>query len=201
MPKHGFTRMFERMLAHPKITKRLGCKFSDVRDQVAYRRVIYTGPIDEFFEFKCGRLPYRSLSFEHVTLNRQWHQDVAVVNYPQHEAFTRITEYKHLTGQLHQQTSISYEYPCAQGDPYYPIPRPENQARYREYEKLARSARDVYFVGRLGTYMYYNMDQVVGQALATYRRIEDTIGRPESAVRAIASAVPEVALSAFAQQS
>ena len=97
---------------------------------------------------------------------------VGVVNYPSESVpYTRITEYKHLTGQIHPKTSISYEFACADGDPYYPIPRPENQALYKQYEALAREHSDVTFVGRLGTYKYYNMDQVVGQALATYRRI------------------------------
>jgi UDP-galactopyranose mutase len=123
------------------------------------------------------------LSFEHVTLEKEQHQPVAVVNYPQSEQFTRVTEYKHLTGQVHPRTSITFEYPKAAGDPYYPIPRAENQARYRQYEKLARTMEDVFFVGRLGTYMYYNMDQVVGQALATFKRIQEGVPKsclPES---------------------
>src|SRR5215212_7826698 len=173
MPKRGYTRMFEAMLNHPKINIRLNCDFRQVKEQVMYRNLVFTGPVDEFFDFRFGQLPYRSLSFEHVTLDEEWHQPVAVVNYPQTEAFTRITEYKHLTGQKHPRTSLSFEYPASNGDPYYPIPRVENQARYRQYEKLARATEGVFFVGRLGTYMYYNMDQVVGQALATFKRIQD----------------------------
>jgi UDP-galactopyranose mutase len=173
MPKHGYSRMFERMLRHPKIKVLLNCEFREVRDEVTYGRMVFTGPIDEFFDFRFGPLPYRSLAFEHVTLDKEQHQPVAVVNYPQSEQFTRVTEYKHLTGQVHPKTSITFEYPKSEGEPYYPIPRPENQARYRQYEKLARAA-EVFFVGRLGTYMYYNMDQVVGQALSTFKRIQDT---------------------------
>ena len=173
MPKNGYTRMFGRMLRHPKIRFQPNCDFRDVRGQVPYRQVIFSGPIDEFFDYRFGRLPYRSLSFQHVTLDEEWHQPVAVVNYPQSEPFTRITEYKHLTGQSHPRTSLTIEYPASTGDPYYPIPRLENQALYREYEKLARATQGVYFVGRLGTYMYYNMDQIVGQALATFKRIQD----------------------------
>ncbi|SER65452.1 UDP-galactopyranose mutase, partial [Faunimonas pinastri] len=172
MPAEGFTRMFERMLDHPGITIRLGVDFAEVKDEVSYRRLVYTGPIDEYYGFRFGRLPYRSLRFRHVTLDEERHQPVAVVNYPQTEEYTRITEYKHLTGQVHPQTSLTYEIPAAEGDPYYPIPREENQAIYRRYEALAREEPGVHFVGRLATYRYYNMDQVVGQALATFRRID-----------------------------
>ena len=187
MPKHGYTRMFQRMVRHRKIKVLLNCDFRDLKKQVSYRRLVFTGPIDEFFAFRCGRLPYRSLSFDHVTLDKQWHQPVAVVNYPQTERFTRVTEYKHLTGQDHPHTSITFEYPAESGDPYYPIPRAENQVRYREYERLSRATEDVYFVGRLGTYMYYNMDQVVGQALATFKRIQDSEPSRTSADRHLAS--------------
>lgn len=172
MPSDGYTAMFRRMLDHPRIEVALGTDLADIRDKVPFRRMIYTGPVDEFFGFRLGRLPYRSLQFRHETLDQEWHQPVAVVNYPQTEAYTRVTEYKHLTGQVHPKTSITYEYPSAEGDPYYPVPRPENEALYQRYQLLARSCPDVWFVGRLATYRYYNMDQVVGQALATFRRIE-----------------------------
>lgn len=171
MPADGYTAMFRRMLDHPKIEIALGVDLAEIRGKVAYRRMIFTGPVDEYFGFRLGRLPYRSLQFRHETLDTEWHQPVAVVNYPQTERFTRVTEYKHLTGQVHPKTSITYEYPSAEGDPYYPVPRPENEALYQRYQALARSCRDVWFVGRLATYRYYNMDQVVGQALATFRRI------------------------------
>src|SRR5690606_7743904 len=134
--------------------------------------LVFTGPIDEFFDHRHGELPYRSLRFQHETLDRVEFQPVATVNYPDEATpYTRITEYKHLTGQSHAKTSITYEYPTAAGDPYYPIPRPENQALFKRYEALAAERRDVTFVGRLATYRYYNMDQVVGQALATWRRM------------------------------
>ncbi len=171
MPKHGYSAMFARMVAHPAITVMLQADYRDMRDVVPHRRLIYTGQIDEFFGYRFGHLPYRSLRFEHVTLDKPRHQDVAVVNYPQGEAYTRVTEYKHLTGQDHARTALTYEYPSAVGDPYYPVPRPENQTLYGRYEALARATPDVWFVGRLATYRYYNMDQVVGQALATFRRI------------------------------
>lgn len=171
MPEHGYTRLFERMLAHPNIKVMLQTDFEDIRREIAFRRLIYTGPIDEFFDFRFGKLPYRSLHFRHETLDRPWLQPVAVVNFPQTQAYTRITEYKHLTGQRHAKTSITYEFPRDGGDPYYPVPRAENMELYKKYEKLALAQQDVWFVGRLATYRYFNMDQVVGQALATFRRI------------------------------
>ena len=171
MPAHGYTRMFERMLAHEKITVRLGIDWKDLRGERIAKRVVFTGPVDEYFDYEFGPLPYRSLRFEHVTLEKEQNQPVAVVNYPQTEAYTRVTEYKHLTGQRHPKTALTYEYPSATGDPYYPIPNAKAAALYKRYEARANEERNVWFVGRLATYRYYNMDQVVGQALATFRRI------------------------------
>ncbi|CAI3787773.1 UDP-galactopyranose mutase [Pseudomonas sp. MM227] len=173
MPLDGYTRMFENMLDHPRIDVLLDTDFAQVREQLACTQLIYCGPVDEYFEFRLGRLPYRSLRFEHKTLQQPQLQAVAVVNYPDEAVpYTRITEYKHLTGQQHPHTSITYEYPCAEGDPYYPIPRAENAQLYQRYKALADDTPGVTFLGRLGTYKYYNMDQVVGQALALYQRIE-----------------------------
>ena len=172
MPANGYTRMFEAMLDHPGITLDLGVEYRDVIERVDVGHIVFTGPIDEYFDFRFGKLPYRSLQFRHETHDVAQFQPVAVVNYPDETVpQTRITEYKHLTGQLHAKTSISYEIPSAEGDPYYPIPRPENQALFKRYEALADAEAGVTFVGRLATYRYYNMDQVVGQALATYRRL------------------------------
>lgn len=172
MPLHGFTRMFERILDHPNIELLLGTDFAEVQGAVTYDRLVFTGPIDEYFGHRHGRLPYRSLRFRHETVEQEWVQPVAVVNYPDESVpYTRVTEYKHLTGQQAPATSITYEYPAAEGDPYYPIPRPENQALFKRYEALAAAEENVVFVGRLATYRYYNMDQVVGQALATYRKM------------------------------
>ncbi|MCX7284916.1 MAG: UDP-galactopyranose mutase [Novosphingobium sp.] len=172
MPADGFTAMFNAMLDHPLIDVMLGVDFADVVDDVDFDRLVFTGPIDEYFGHRFGKLPYRSLEFVHETLDQEWLQPVAVVNYPSEAVpYTRITEYKHLTGQVAAQTSITYEYPRAEGDPYYPVPRPENEALFKRYEALARATPEVVFVGRLATYRYYNMDQVVGQALATYRRL------------------------------
>lgn len=171
VPKHGFTRMFENMLDHRNIDLALGADYRELRDEVKFGQLIFTGPVDEFFDYCYGKLPYRSLRFEHQTLDKQWHQPVAVVNYPNDFQYTRVTEFKHLTGQQHPRTSIVYEYPQANGDAYYPIPQPANAAVYAKYRALAQSQADVYFVGRLATYRYYNMDQVVGQALTLYRKL------------------------------
>jgi UDP-galactopyranose mutase len=173
MPLDGYTRLFERMLDHENITVMVGTDYADLRGAGLSRHTIFTGPIDEYFDYRFGRLPYRSLEFRHETHDARRLLPVGVVNYPSEEVpYTRITEYKHLTGQVHPRTSISYEFACAEGDPYYPIPRAENQALYKQYEALARKQNDVTFAGRLGTYKYYNMDQVVGQALSTYRRLQ-----------------------------
>jgi len=174
MPAEGYTRMFERMLAHPNIKILLQTDYREIRDVIPFRRMVFTGPVDEYFDWRFGKLPYRSLQFRHVTLDKEWHQPVAVVNYPMDHDYTRVTEYKHLTGQTHPKTTLTYEYPSDEGDPYYPVPRPENAELYKRYEALADATPDVYFVGRLATYRYYNMDQVVGQALATFARIDET---------------------------
>ncbi len=177
MPLHGYTRMFERILDHPNISVRLNTDYRQIRDEVEHGHLIYCGPVDEYFDHCFGKLPYRSLKFEHHTLDQQRFQPVATVNYPDEAVpHTRISEYKHLTGQQHAATSITYEYPSAEGDPYYPIPRPENAELYKRYEQLAGETPGVTFLGRLGTYKYYNMDQVVGQALALYKRIEQAGG-------------------------
>ncbi|WP_434562749.1 UDP-galactopyranose mutase [Pseudomonas sp. Z5-35] len=177
MPLHGYTRMFERMLDHPNIDVLLSTDFRIVRERIPHRELVYCGPIDEYFDHCFGRLPYRSLRFQHETIDQEQFQPVAVVNYPDEAVpYTRITEYKHLTGQQHPRTSVTYEFPCAEGDPYYPVPRAENAELYKRYKALADETPGVTFLGRLGTYKYYNMDQVVGQALALYQRIAEQEG-------------------------
>ncbi len=171
MPKHGYTRMFERMLAHPNIKILLNTDYREIEGSILYDEVICTGPIDEYFDCQFGKLPYRSLEFRHETLDAPQVQEVAVVNYPNDHLYTRVTEFKHLTGQVHPKTARVYEYPQAEGDPYYPIPRPENAALYKRYQELADRTPGVHFVGRLGTYRYYNMDQVVAQALTLFSKI------------------------------
>jgi len=182
MPRDGYTAMFKRMLDNPLIEVRTGVDYRDIREQVDADHLVYSGPIDEYFDFRFGKLPYRSLKFDHQTLDEVSHQPVGTVNYPAPDVpYTRISEYKHLTGQDAPVTTITYEYPSAEGDPYYPIPRAENQALFKRYEALADATPGVTFVGRLATYRYYNMDQIVGQALATFRRIQE---KAETAVEA-----------------
>jgi UDP-galactopyranose mutase len=171
MPLHGYTRMFERMLAHPNIKIVLNADYREAEAFLPFHELVYTGPIDEYFDFCFGALPYRSLQFRHETHAVRRYQDAPVVNYPNENAYTRVTEFKWLTGQEHDRTSIVYEYPTAEGDPYYPVPRPENQERFRQYERLAAATPGVRFAGRLGTYKYYNMDQVVAQALTLARKL------------------------------
>ncbi len=174
MPLHGYTRMFERMLDHPNIEFLPGTDYEEIRRSVRCRHLVYTGPVDEYFGFCYGRLPYRSLRFEHTSFEQEWMQPVAVINYPSPDVpYTRTTEYKHLTGQRHGWTSITREYPSDAGDPYYPIPAPENAALYRRYQELADRTPGVTFTGRLGTYRYYNMDQVVAQSLSLFARIAE----------------------------
>lgn len=171
MPLDGYTRMFDRMLAHPNITIILNTDYRALVNELEVGQMIYTGPVDAYFGERYGKLPYRSLAFRFETHDQETFQASAVVNYPNDRDYTRITEFKYLTGQEHAKTSLVYEYPCADGDPYYPIPRPQNAELYAKYKALADATPGVHFVGRLATYRYYNMDQVVGQALALVDRL------------------------------
>ncbi|WP_083808827.1 UDP-galactopyranose mutase [Pedosphaera parvula] len=171
MPKQGFTRMFANLLDHPNIKVMLNTDYREIRDMVPYRELIFTGPVDEYFDYCYGKLPYRCLEFKHETHNKEMLQPVAVINYPNDYAYTRVTEFKHLTGQEHQKTSIVYEFSRAEGDPYYPIPRAENAELYKKYQTLAEANKGVHFVGRLATYRYYNMDQVAAQALTVFANL------------------------------
>ncbi|MHB1952981.1 MAG: UDP-galactopyranose mutase [Sulfobacillus sp.] len=168
MPRDGYAKMFQRILEHPNIEVHLGTDYNEIKDSIQSRHTIYTGSIDAYFDYRFGKLPYRSLRFEHEHLpDTECLQQVGTVNYPNDHAYTRITEFKHLTGQTHPATSIVREYPQSEGEPYYPIPRPENDAIYQSYKALADAHTNVTFVGRLAQYRYYNMDQVVASALKT----------------------------------
>lgn len=174
MPVDGYTAMFRRLLDHPNIELRTGTAYEDVGAGIDRRRTVFSGPIDEYYGHRFGRLPYRSLRFEHLHLAQcSEFQPVGTVNYPNDHAYTRITEFKHLTGQPHRGTSLVREYPTAEGDPYYPIPNPANEALFKQYEALAEAETEVFFIGRLAQYRYYNMDQVVAAALALARRLID----------------------------
>ena len=175
LPKDGYTAMFGRMLAHPKIEVRLNTDYREARKDVQFRHLIYTGPVDEYFDHCFGALPYRSIRFEEETLPVEYHQPAMQVNFPNDHAYTRVVEMKHATGQKLPVTTIVREFPQDYGpghEPYYPIPAPDARAQYERYAVLAAQAKDVTFVGRLATYRYYNMDQVVGTALAEFERLK-----------------------------
>lgn len=176
MPLNGYTKMFQNMLAHSNIKIMLNTDYKEIMSLVPYKEIIYTGPIDEFFDFKYGKLPYRSLQFVFETHDKPVYQQTGTINFPNDNLYTRITEFKYLTGQQHNKTSIVYEFPKAEGDPYYPIPQKANNDLYARYENLAaETVPDVRFVGRLATYKYYNMDQVIAQSLGTYKKISNSI--------------------------
>jgi UDP-galactopyranose mutase len=186
MPLHGYTRMFERILDHPNIKLLLNADYRELEGVVSHDLMVYTGPIDEFFDLRYGKLPYRSLDFRFETHDAPVFQPAPVVNYPNEHPYTRCTEFKYLTGQDHPRTTVVYEYPTDVGDPYYPVPRPENAAIYAQYKELAGEQRGTVFVGRLATYRYYNMDQVVAQSLAAFRRLCGGVER-EPAADAVAA--------------
>ena len=171
MPLNGYTRMFEKMLDHPNIKIMLNTDYHEIINEFKFGQIIFTGPVDEYFDYCYGKLPYRSIQFKFETLDRENFQRTGTMNYPNDYAFTRITEFKHLTGQVHNKTTVVYEFPTSEGDPYYPVPRPENAALYKKYQALADQS-DTLFVGRLATYKYYNMDQVVAQALSVFKKIQ-----------------------------
>ncbi len=178
MPLHGYTRMFENMLSHPNIQILLNTDYREIKNYIPYKQMIYTGPVDEYFDYRYGKLPYRSIQFQFETHDVPVYQQAPVVNYPNDYAYTRITEFKYLTGQKHDKTTIVYEHATAEGDPYYPIPRPENAEIYRQYHALAAATGNVHFAGRLATYKYYNMDQVVAQALTLFTKISQPSTEP-----------------------
>jgi len=193
MPRDGYTEMFRRMLDHPSIRVELAVDYHQVRDQFKWNYLFYSGSIDEYFSHCYGRLPYRCLRFEHQHFAAmETYQQAAVVNYPNGEAFTRITEFKRLTAQQHSGTSIVREYSMAEGDPYYPVPAPENQLLYKRYEELATAERNVVFVGRLAQYRYFNMDQVVASSLKAAQKLTQeptTASTPLMATRDVTAAL------------
>jgi UDP-galactopyranose mutase len=177
MPAAGYTAMFDRILATPGIDVRTGVDFEEVAPTVDYDHLVYTGPIDAFFGYEYGPLPYRSLEFElrnQPTPGGGLIQPAASINFPTEDVpYTRITEYRHLTGQRHESSTLAIEYPRTEGDPYYPIPSDDTRALYKRYEARAAALPGVTFIGRLARYQYLNMDQVVGQALAMFTRLRD----------------------------
>lgn len=172
MPLYGYTRLFENMLSHPNIKVLLNTDYKEIEGVIPYKNMIYTGPIDDYFDCCFGKLPYRSIDFSFKTYDSEMHQSTGTINYPNEQAFTRVTEFKYLTGQHHSKTTVVYEYPTADGDPYYPVPRKENTDLYNKYRQLTKDLTNVYFTGRLATYKYYNMDQVVAQSLALFKNLQ-----------------------------
>ena len=171
MPLYGYTKLFENMLSHPNIKVMLNTDYKEIQSVIPYREMIYTGPIDYYFDYCYGKLPYRSLEFKFETVESEQFQSTGTINYPNEQAYTRITEFKYLTGQRHPKTTVVYEYPKETGDPYYPVPRPENADLYKKYQQLAAGMKRVHFTGRLATYKYYNMDQVVAQSLKLFKTL------------------------------
>jgi UDP-galactopyranose mutase len=180
MPADGYSAMFWRMLDRPSIELELGTHYDEMKDEVEYDHLVYTGPIDAFFDYRFGALPYRSLEFElrnEPTPGGGYLLAATQVNEPSEDVpYTRTTEFRRMTGQdLHPSSTVAYEYPRTEGDPYYPIPTDETRALYKRYAALADQLHDVTFVGRLARYQYLNMDQVVGQALAAFEKLADTL--------------------------
>ena len=173
MPADGYNKLFEKMLSHDNITIKLNEDFLSNRNSYQYDHLVYTGPIDAYFDFKHGHLAYRSLRFEHEHLEKDTYQPTGTVNFPNDYDYTRITEFKYLTGQNINGTSIVKEYPTSEGDPYYPIPREENEKQYQLYKTESVNLDNVTFVGRLAQYRYYNMDQVIGAAITAAEEIKE----------------------------
>lgn len=175
MPKHGYTEMFRRMLSHSNIKVLLNADYREVINDIKFDRMVYTGPIDTFFDYMHGELPYRSLRFHFETLDQEHYQEVGTVNYPNEYDITRITEQKYLSGQTLPKTTLVMEYPQAyvpgKNDPYYPIPREENRDRYELYLKESQKLNgSVIFAGRLAEYKYYDMDQAALRALGLFEK-------------------------------
>jgi len=180
IPKYGYHKLFEKMLSHPNIHIMLQTDYKRIKDEIEFDKLIYTGAIDEYFNYRYGRLPYRSLRFEFETLDTEYYQPVSQVNYPQDYDFTRIVEIKHVTGQKHHKTTIVREYPAMEGEPYYPIPQQKNEDLYKKYKSEAEKLSNVYFIGRLAQYKYLNMDQVIDEALRLFEKLKEEEYNPET---------------------
>lgn len=164
LPKNGYTNLIGNLLDHPNIHILLQIDFNEVKQEFRRNEIYYSGSIDAFFDDCYGKLPYRCVNFEFEKLDREWFQPAAVVNYPNNYDYTRITEFKHFYGHpMGKGTVIAKEYPSGGGELSYPIPLPENQELYQKY--YAKKKDTVHFIGRLGRYRYYSMDQIVEEIL------------------------------------
>ncbi|NLJ89901.1 MAG: UDP-galactopyranose mutase [Clostridiales bacterium] len=168
MPTNGYTKLCENMIANKNIKVMLNTDYKEVIDDIEYEKLIYTGPTDYFYDYKYGKLAYRSINFKFETYTKESYQEAPVVNYPNDYDFTRITEFKKLTGQEHHKTTILKEFPCAEGEPYYPFPTKEHKERFAKYERDMKKEKNVVFIGRLAQYRYYNMDAVVRSVLDAF---------------------------------
>jgi UDP-galactopyranose mutase len=172
MPKDGYTKMFKKMLAHKNIEIALNTDYKKIINDIKFGKLIYTGPIDYFFEYEFGKLPYRSIRFEYRNFNMEYYQETAQINYVNHsEKYTRVVEHKYLSGQKARDTTVSFEYPQNEGEPFYPVPTEENRQTYLQYLNRAKELQNVLFLGRLAEYQYYNMDQVVANTLKSFEGI------------------------------
>lgn len=171
LPKEGYTKMFEKMLKGISVV--LNTDYEDIKKLIPHKNLIYTGPIDTYFSYRYGKLPYRSLRFEFEHIQQEFYQDWVQVNYPNEHNYTRIVEAKHITKQKINSTTIAREYPTNRGEPYYPIPNKTNHDRYEKYRKLSHRKKNVFFVGRLAQYRYMNMDEVVNEALELFKKLKD----------------------------
>lgn len=174
IPLKGYTKLVENMLAHPKIKVSLGTDLKNLNIN-EYDRVFYTGAIDEFFAYKLGQLPYRSVNFKFETYDREFYQRNSVVNYPCNYDFTRIHEYKHYLNDKSEKTVIAKEYSEfyeeGKNERYYPIPNKESAELYKKYLELAGQKKNVYFLGRLGDYKYYDMDKAIARAIELFEEV------------------------------
>ena len=172
MPAHGYTKMCENMIRNKKIKILLNTDYKEIMDDISFDRLIYTGAADEYYDYKYGKLKYRSINFVFETHDREEYQEAPVVNYPNDYDFTRITEFKKLSGQVHRKTTICKEFPTSEGEPYYPFPTKECKAQYALYQEEMKKEEKVLFIGRLAEYRYYNMDGVVRRALDAFEELK-----------------------------
>jgi UDP-galactopyranose mutase len=173
MPKDGYTKMFEKILSNNNIEVVLNTDYKEVQKEVNFKKLIYTGPIDYFFDYKFGKLPYRSIRFEFENHNISEFQPTAQVNYVDSQIeYTRVVEYKKMTGQIADSTTISKEYLLSEGEPFYPIPSDNSNRIFRKYKLLSESIENVIFCGRLAEYQYFNMDQVVANTLKIFSKLK-----------------------------
>ncbi len=175
LPLHGYTRLFENLIKDQKIKLILKTDYKDIISSIDYDNMIYTGPLDYYFDYKYGRLEYRSLKFEEKTFDCSSYQGAAVINYPNDHDYTRVSEYKKMTGQVHHKTSVHFEYPLEYqegiSDPYYPILNKKNSDIKEMYLADCKKLANVHFLGRLAEYRYYAMDDAVEAALALYKQV------------------------------